>query len=205
MRPLIRNPISRINGRGFNSSFATRARPLFGRAAKLATAGALFLAIDHCIDKWDVEKHVAVLKEEIFERLSNQISEITTTPSEIAPASVFKNIPDPIAAIVAANLGVAILTHFQPQFLHSFSKSWVTVVRFREFRRLVTAPFTHGGFVHLAFNMFVLVNIGTPICQVLGDRDFTLVRFVPRTTTLSCVPSVLPWFDVGFRCDRPWT
>lgn len=47
-----------------------------------------------------------------------------------------------------------------------------------EWARLLTAMFLHAGWLHLAFNMYVLYILGTPLERMLGHRRFLVLYLV---------------------------
>ncbi|MEL7545549.1 MAG: rhomboid family intramembrane serine protease [Pseudomonadota bacterium] len=47
----------------------------------------------------------------------------------------------------------------------------------REYHRLLTSGFLHGGFIHLAVNMYVLLFFGSIVEQLLGTFGFIIVYF----------------------------
>jgi membrane associated rhomboid family serine protease len=78
--------------------------------------------------------------------------------------------------------GDAMLAHFAlwPLGVHHLAQldnGSVTSVGFEPWQ-LVTYAFMHGGFPHIAFNMFALWMFGGPVENALGARRYTLYYFV---------------------------
>ncbi|MGL4588786.1 MAG: rhomboid family intramembrane serine protease [Mycoplasmatales bacterium] len=83
----------------------------------------------------------------------------------------------------AVNILIIInLVFFIVQFLSPILLNYSVIIgqdfSFGNFLRILTAGFTHSGFLHLALNMFFLMYIGTLIEQVSGTKKFLLVYFL---------------------------
>ncbi len=68
--------------------------------------------------------------------------------------------------------------------------------------RFLTAAFLHGGWIHIAFNMYVLFTIGTYLEQVLGRSRFAAVYLVSALggsvgSLLLASPSTTSWFQLS--------
>jgi membrane associated rhomboid family serine protease len=88
--------------------------------------------------------------------------------------------PPAISQIVMVNVIVFLL---QPLVLKSFMLSGLALVPAQVVTKgmvweLVTYMFLHGGFMHLAFNMFALVIFGSDLERWWGSRDFVKYYFV---------------------------
>lgn len=86
--------------------------------------------------------------------------------------------------IAGANVGVWALqvaggispTAPNPAQLHVWgANSAAAVLLDREYWRLLTAPFLHGGITHLGFNMLALWAAGRQLSRLLGNAQFLLV------------------------------
>jgi len=78
--------------------------------------------------------------------------------------------------------GDAMLAHFAlwplgPHHLARLDTGGITSVGFEPWQ-VVTYAFMHGGFPHIAFNMFALWMFGGPVENALGARRYTLYYFV---------------------------
>jgi len=67
-----------------------------------------------------------------------------------------------------------------------------------ELWQLVTYGFLHGGFTHIAFNMFALWMFGGAIEQVLGERPFLIYYFTCVIGAALAQLAVVHWFTGGF-------
>jgi rhomboid protease GluP len=73
----------------------------------------------------------------------------------------------------AAGLGMSTLLHPNTQLLVvSGGQWWPLVVQHGEWWRCISYAFTHGGLIHLGFNMVVLYQIGPQLEQEIGPRGF---------------------------------
>jgi hypothetical protein len=64
-----------------------------------------------------------------------------------------------------------------PELEISFGVAGYPVFELGEYYRLITAMFLHAGIIHIAFNMLVLHQLGTPLELKLGSAKFTLIYF----------------------------
>jgi rhomboid protease GluP len=80
-----------------------------------------------------------------------------------------------IAVICGAYLVQLLVPSIQQQlFLPSIDYLSAT----NEWYRLVTVALTHGGLLHLGFNMYALLVLGNPIEEAYGKNKFLIVFFV---------------------------
>lgn len=100
-------------------------------------------------------------------------------------------LPPVTLALLIANIAVyllqgpggeAMLAHFAlwplgPHRLAQLDTGAITAVGFEPWQ-LLTYAFLHGGFPHIAFNMFALWMFGGPVEDALGARRYTLYYFV---------------------------
>ncbi len=92
--------------------------------------------------------------------------------------------PWTLYALLALNIGVWLLNVFsgvdaiQPEpgdlFAWGANSNWA-VLHDGEYWRLITAATLHGGLIHLAFNMFILWQIGRLMVQWYGNGQFLLI------------------------------
>src|SRR5205085_7293712 len=93
------------------------------------------------------------------------------------PRPHFKSMPPATTALLAANIGLFLLQSAIPGLLGPFAlwplgaSAVDPSVGFAPWQ-LVTYAFLHGGFTHLAFNMFALYMFGSAIEQVFGTRRY---------------------------------
>ncbi len=64
--------------------------------------------------------------------------------------------------------------------------------------QLVTYAFMHGGFMHIAFNMFALYMFGGTIERTFGARNFIIYYFVCAIVAAVAQLIVVHWFTHGF-------
>lgn len=79
--------------------------------------------------------------------------------------------------LIAANVLVSLYGWLKPSFLMGNLFHVAAIREDREWHRLITAGFLHGGVFHLLINMFVLFQFGWFIEQVLGTPGFVFVYF----------------------------
>jgi membrane associated rhomboid family serine protease len=87
--------------------------------------------------------------------------------------------------LVAANILVYVITAAQGNGLNSPGGSLFTkwylfgpAVANGDWWRLITSAFLHGSLLHIAFNMYFLWFVGSPVEQALGRGRFVLVYLV---------------------------
>ena len=68
------------------------------------------------------------------------------------------------------------------------------VARLKEYYRLLTSGFIHGGLAHLAFNMFTMYWFGTSVEKDLGHTHFILLFVLG--VIISDIPTFLKYKDV---------
>jgi len=84
-----------------------------------------------------------------------------------------------IAVICAAYLAAMFIPSLQSQlFLPSFENLQAT----NEWYRLFTVALTHGGLMHLGFNMYSLMVLGNPLEEAFGKNKFLIIFFVSLFT-----------------------
>ncbi len=79
--------------------------------------------------------------------------------------------------LIAINVAASIYAWLNPRFLMSNLFHVEAVRQGREYHRLVTSGFLHGGVFHLLINMFVLFQFGRFIEYQLGTVSFIIVYF----------------------------
>lgn len=97
--------------------------------------------------------------------------------------------------LVILNVLVYGFTHFYPMYLRSLALNVYTFVGLKMYWQPVTYMFVHGGFWHLFFNMFMLLQIGTAVERRIGSKEFLIFYFV--TGILSGLLSLLVYYFTG--------
>lgn len=87
--------------------------------------------------------------------------------------------------ILMVNVGLFIATELysqsvgQPRALLMFGGKYGPAIwQYRQYWRLVTAGFLHGGILHIAMNSWVLYDLGAQVEQVYGTARFLVIYFV---------------------------
>jgi membrane associated rhomboid family serine protease len=101
---------------------------------------------------------------------------------QLPPVTLALLIANIAAFLLQAPGGEAMLAHFAlwplgPHQLARLNNGGVTDVGFEPWQ-LITYAFLHGGYPHIAFNMFALWMFGGPVENALGARRYTLYYFV---------------------------
>ncbi len=79
--------------------------------------------------------------------------------------------------LIAINVIASTLAWLNPQFLNANLFHIAPIRQKREYHRMLTAGFLHGGVFHLLINMFVLYQFGGFIEYTLGTPKFVIVYF----------------------------
>ena len=118
-------------------------------------------------------------------RRAGPATRIKPRPVRRAPGVALASGSAPVTkALIAINVAVYLITVFQS---HSTTPDGSIVTRFLLFGpavaggdwwRLVTSMFLHASILHIAFNMYVLWVIGTPVEQYLGRARYLGLYFV---------------------------
>jgi len=74
--------------------------------------------------------------------------------------------------------GLSILWSMDSETLYRLGASNYAVVIFRQWYRLVTAMFLHGGLIHIGFNMMVLLDIGPVVEELFGSSRYLFIYIV---------------------------
>src|SRR4051812_8479136 len=91
--------------------------------------------------------------------------------------------PPVTTALLGANIAVFLLQALAPDLIIPFGL-WPLAASSRDPSigfapwQLVTYAFLHGGFMHLAFNMFALYMFGGAIEQLFGSRRYLIYYIV---------------------------
>lgn len=80
-------------------------------------------------------------------------------------------------ALIAANVLVSLYGWLSPPFLMGNLFHVAAIRQNREWHRLITAGFLHGGVFHLLINMFVLFQFGGVVERIIGTGGFLIVYF----------------------------
>jgi rhomboid protease GluP len=81
--------------------------------------------------------------------------------------------------------GLGLSTLFSPSgylLVHSGAQYWPLVLSEGEWWRCITYAFTHGGLIHLGFNMMVLYQIGPLIEEEIGTTRFIILYVLTALT-----------------------
>lgn len=86
------------------------------------------------------------------------------------------------AKVTSTLIGICVVAflygEINPRFDIDFGVAGYPVFELGEYYRLVTAMFLHAGIIHIAFNMLVLHQLGTPLELKLGSAKFSVIYFV---------------------------
>ncbi len=87
-------------------------------------------------------------------------------------------IPDTIKHLIIINIIMFVATQMMPeQFYNLFAMHFPLNPHFRIWQ-IVTHMFMHGGFAHIAFNMYALWAFGAPLEYMWGKKKFLIFYFV---------------------------
>ncbi len=82
------------------------------------------------------------------------------------------------ALLIAANVAVSLFAFSNPAFMNKNLFHVGPILQSREWHRMLTSGFLHGGMLHLLINMYVLWNFGSLIeARLLGTPGFLIVYF----------------------------
>jgi rhomboid protease GluP len=108
------------------------------------------------------------------QRLALKISQLKTSQLKVFPSLKRSATYSLIAVICGAYLVQLLVPSIQQQlFLPSIDYLSAT----NQWYRLVTVALTHGGLLHLGFNMYALLVLGNPIEEAYGKNKFLIVFF----------------------------
>ena len=79
--------------------------------------------------------------------------------------------------LIAVNVAASIYAWLNPRFLLANLFHIEAVLKNRQYHRLISSGFLHGGVSHLLINMFVLFQFGRFIEYQLGTPSFLIVYF----------------------------
>jgi membrane associated rhomboid family serine protease len=108
-------------------------------------------------------------------RTSQQLTSLSTALQLLKRSATYSL----IAVICAAYLAQMVVPSLQTELmLPSFEYLKVT----NEWYRLFTVALTHGGLLHLGFNMYSLMVLGNPLEEAFGKNKVLIVFFVSLLT-----------------------
>ncbi|MEO8808714.1 MAG: rhomboid family intramembrane serine protease [Rhodanobacter sp.] len=120
------------------------------------------------------------------------------------------DLPPVTRNLLIANVVVFLLQQFFGEMLLQYFALWpwgadhvfqtaqgLASVGFRPWQ-LVTYAFMHGGYMHIAFNMFALWMFGGAIERAFGPTHFVIYYFVCAIVAALCQLVVVHWFTHGF-------
>lgn len=128
-----------------------------------------------------------------FNLKKEQINKIFNTPdyqiykekkkkTQIRNEKIYKftsigNSTDTVRALIVLNVVFFILSYIIPSMITYFASYNIMSPNFGIWQPL-TSMFLHGGFIHLALNMFVLWSFGNQTEMVLGRNKFLILYFL---------------------------
>ncbi|MEM8615914.1 MAG: rhomboid family intramembrane serine protease [Pseudomonadota bacterium] len=83
--------------------------------------------------------------------------------------------------LIAANAAASFIAFSNAAVLNRFLFHVGPILRGKEYDRVITSGFLHGGVLHLFVNMYVLWMFGRPIEAGLGPVSFALIYFAALT------------------------
>lgn len=90
----------------------------------------------------------------------------------------FRNISPVVRTLILVNVAVFLLTNWlMPQLGNYLAVYYPQSQSFRIWQ-VVTHMFTHGGWMHILFNMFTLFSFGPVLEKVLGSQRFAWLYFL---------------------------
>ncbi len=91
---------------------------------------------------------------------------------------MFREITPLVKAIIIINAVLFILTYYiYPNLLYYLAAYYPMSESFKSWQ-IITHMFTHGGWMHLLFNMFTLFSFGPVLEKILGQRKFIIFYLV---------------------------
>jgi membrane associated rhomboid family serine protease len=109
------------------------------------------------------------------QRLGRKTNQLKTSQSIVFPSLKRSATYSLIAVICGAYLVQLLIPTLQQQlFLPSIDYLSAT----NQWYRLITVALTHGGLLHLGFNMYALLVLGNPIEEAFGKNKFLIIFFV---------------------------
>jgi membrane associated rhomboid family serine protease len=108
------------------------------------------------------------------QRLGRKTNQLKTSQLIVFPSLKRSATYSLIAVICGAYLVQLLIPSIQQQlFLPSFEYLSAT----NQWYRLFTVALTHGGLLHLGFNMYALLVLGNPIEEAFGKNKFLIIFF----------------------------
>jgi membrane associated rhomboid family serine protease len=108
------------------------------------------------------------------QRLGRKTNQLKTSQLKVFPSLKRSATYSLIAVICGAYLVQLLIPSIQQQlFLPSFEYLSAT----NQWYRLITVALTHGGLLHLGFNMYALLVLGNPIEEAFGKNKFLIIFF----------------------------
>jgi membrane associated rhomboid family serine protease len=108
------------------------------------------------------------------QKLGRKINQLKTSQLKVFPSLKRSATYSLIAVICGAYLVQLLVPSIQQQlFLPSIEYLSAT----NQWYRLITVALTHGGLLHLGFNMYALLVLGNPIEEAFGKNKFLIIFF----------------------------
>jgi membrane associated rhomboid family serine protease len=108
------------------------------------------------------------------QRLALKISQLKTSQLIVFPSLKRSATYSLIAVICGAYLVQLLIPSIQQQL---FLPNIDYLIATNQWYRLLTVALTHGGLLHLGFNMYALLVLGNPIEEAFGKNKFLIIFF----------------------------
>jgi rhomboid-like protein len=82
-----------------------------------------------------------------------------------------ENATTTVKALLAINVLIFVITYFMPEMQQSLALHYFKSPLFKPYQ-IITHFFMHGGFGHIAFNMYALVIFGSVVERIIGAQKF---------------------------------
>jgi membrane associated rhomboid family serine protease len=113
------------------------------------------------------------------QRLALKISQLKTSQLIVFPSLKRSATYSLIAVICGAYLVQLFIPSIQQQL---FLPNIDYLIATNQWYRLLTVALTHGGLLHLGFNMYALLVLGNPIEEAFGKNKFLIIFFASLLT-----------------------
>ena len=90
---------------------------------------------------------------------------------------MFNNITPVTKIIIFINVGIFLLSYIVYPNLMYYLAAYFPLSKSFQWWQIITHMFTHGGWMHLLFNMFTLLSFGPVLERVLGQKKYILFYF----------------------------
>ncbi len=90
---------------------------------------------------------------------------------------MFNNITPVTKILIFINVGIFLLSYIVYPNLMYYLAAYFPLSKSFQSWQIITHMFTHGGWMHLLFNMFTLLSFGPVLERVLGQKKYILFYF----------------------------